>query len=201
MKKTDINGRSMIEMLAVLAIVAVLSIGGLYGYSKAVRRHRLNETISQIALMVVNIHSFFGNQDSYETLNERTAVEYNIATQRMRGSGNTLYSPYQGRINFSLDKASADSVPNTAFVITYRDLPLEACVALAKTDWGHGEKYGFLGLAVGADGVDMPSYPMPVSAYYTTNHQMKPLTTQEAVAHCTSASTTGSQSVVSLKFF
>ena len=36
-------GRSMIEMLGVLAIVGVLSIGGLAGYRKAMRTMQLNE--------------------------------------------------------------------------------------------------------------------------------------------------------------
>ena len=36
------NGRSMIEMLGVLAIIAMLSIGGLLGYRRAVNNHQAN---------------------------------------------------------------------------------------------------------------------------------------------------------------
>ena len=39
------NGRSMIEMLGVLAIIGVLSIGGLAGYTMAMNRHRANAII------------------------------------------------------------------------------------------------------------------------------------------------------------
>ena len=39
MKKIE-SGRSMIEMLGVLAIIGVLSIGGLAGYTMAMNRHR-----------------------------------------------------------------------------------------------------------------------------------------------------------------
>jgi len=194
------KGRSMVEMLGVLAIIAVISAGALVGYSKAMRRQRLNEIISQIALMVVNIHSFYGNQDSYETLNERTAVKYNIVTQRMHGSGNTLYSPYQGRINITLDKAVQDGPDKTAFVITYRDLPVEACIALANTDWGHGEKIGFLGLSIGADDND-PTHPLSPSEYFTINKQMEPLTIHDAATYCAGSNPNASRSVVSLKFF
>lgn len=38
-------GRSMIEMLGVLAIVGVLSVGGLVGYSKAMRANKINNAI------------------------------------------------------------------------------------------------------------------------------------------------------------
>jgi len=36
------NGRSMIEMLGVLAIIGVLSVGGIAGYSKAMTKYRIN---------------------------------------------------------------------------------------------------------------------------------------------------------------
>ena len=38
-------GRSMIEMLGVLAIIGVLSIGGLAGYTMAMNRHRANTAL------------------------------------------------------------------------------------------------------------------------------------------------------------
>ena len=43
------NGRSMIEMLGVLAIIGVLSIGGLAGYTMAMNRHRANEILDAAA--------------------------------------------------------------------------------------------------------------------------------------------------------
>ena len=36
-------GRSMIEMLGVLAIIAVLSVGGIAGYSKALDMYKINK--------------------------------------------------------------------------------------------------------------------------------------------------------------
>ena len=39
------SGRSMIEMLGVLAIIGVLSIGGLAGYTMAMNRHRANTVL------------------------------------------------------------------------------------------------------------------------------------------------------------
>ena len=40
-------GRSMIEMLGVLAIVGVLSVGGIAGYSKAMEKWKVNQLISE----------------------------------------------------------------------------------------------------------------------------------------------------------
>ena len=39
------TGRSMVEMLGVLAIVGVISIGGIAGYSYGMNRHRMNEVL------------------------------------------------------------------------------------------------------------------------------------------------------------
>ena len=44
MKNTQ-SGRSMVEMLGVLAIIGVLSAGALKGYSAAMFRHKTNQTI------------------------------------------------------------------------------------------------------------------------------------------------------------
>ena len=48
MKKIE-SGRSMIEMLGVLAIIGVLSIGGLAGYTMAMNRHRANTILDYVS--------------------------------------------------------------------------------------------------------------------------------------------------------
>ena len=56
LKKSQ-SGRSMVEMLGVLAIIGVLSVGGIAGYSLGMRRHRANQiadTTSKYALLAYN---------------------------------------------------------------------------------------------------------------------------------------------------
>ena len=60
------SGRSMIEMLGVLAIIGVLSVGGIAGYSKAMMKYRVNKTIEQITLIAGNIRTFFAPQGNYD---------------------------------------------------------------------------------------------------------------------------------------
>ena len=45
--KTNEQGRSMVEMLGVLAIIGVLSVGGIAGYTTAMNSHHANETVNQ----------------------------------------------------------------------------------------------------------------------------------------------------------
>ena len=49
------SGRSMVEMLGVLAIMGVLSIGGIMGYSYAMDRWRANQTMRDINLRSVDV--------------------------------------------------------------------------------------------------------------------------------------------------
>ncbi len=45
-------GRSMVEMLGVLAIIGVLSVGAISGYSKAMTKYKLNKQTEQISQLL-----------------------------------------------------------------------------------------------------------------------------------------------------
>ena len=74
MKKIE-SGRSMIEMLGVLAIIGVLSIGGLAGYTMAMNRHRAN-TILDYASKCAVIAQTRGMGDSQIPSTSCSAAEY-----------------------------------------------------------------------------------------------------------------------------
>lgn len=42
------SGRSLVEMLGVLAIIGILSVAGLFAYSLAMRKHRTNEMFREL---------------------------------------------------------------------------------------------------------------------------------------------------------
>ncbi len=49
-------GRSMVEMLGVLAIIGVLSVGAISGYSKAMNKYKLNRQTQQISAILDNLY-------------------------------------------------------------------------------------------------------------------------------------------------
>ena len=59
---TQALGRSMVEMLGVLAIIGVLSVGAIAGYSKAMMKYKLNKQAEQLNTVFNavdrNLHSF-----------------------------------------------------------------------------------------------------------------------------------------------
>ena len=52
--KNEQSGRSMVEILGVLAIIGVLSVGGIAGYSKAMNKFKINKTSDQISMLIAN---------------------------------------------------------------------------------------------------------------------------------------------------
>ena len=49
------SGRSMVEMLGTLAIIGVLSVGGIAGYSYSMDKYKANQTINDVMLMGVDM--------------------------------------------------------------------------------------------------------------------------------------------------
>ena len=58
-KYEEQSGRSMIEMLGVLAIIGVLSVGGIAGYSKAMNKFKTNKVADNVAMIVTNIRTLY----------------------------------------------------------------------------------------------------------------------------------------------
>ena len=51
---TTCQGRSMVEMLGVLAIIGVLSVGAIAGYSKAMMKYKLNQYAQAVNMLINN---------------------------------------------------------------------------------------------------------------------------------------------------
>lgn len=51
------SGRSMVEMLGVLAIIGVLSIGGIAGYTMAMNRYKANEILNAAQMLSIAAQS------------------------------------------------------------------------------------------------------------------------------------------------
>ena len=75
MKNTNESGRSMVEMLGVLAIIGVLSIGGIAGYTLAMNRYRANEILNAAALVSIAATSANGGVGDTRNLAELGGIE------------------------------------------------------------------------------------------------------------------------------
>ncbi|MBE6455893.1 MAG: hypothetical protein E7014_05575 [Alphaproteobacteria bacterium] len=82
MKKTQESGRSMVEMLGVLAIIGVLSVGGIAGYTMAMNRYRANEVVDMANKYAVIAYSAWM---THKMMNNGTASNDVIPTFKSTG--------------------------------------------------------------------------------------------------------------------
>ena len=136
MRKNDNNnGRSMVEMLGVLAIIGVLSVGGIAGYSKAMSKFKINKTTDQISMLVANLRTAFAVQGSYNNLDNEHAIKLGVVSDDMYRDGSTVISnAFGGEVIIEASDRSSNG-DNRAFVVAYDGLTTEACVTLATLDF------------------------------------------------------------------
>ena len=156
-------GRSMIEMLGVLAIIGVLSVGGIAGYSKAMMKFKINKTINQITHMAAAIKTAYMQQPDkvldldldqdyvgkYARIDISTAIAIGAVPQEMvRESENSLQNIFNGEVGM-IPAVGYNATLGEGFLIYYSDIPKEACVALVTYDW--------TGVFQGISVIDRPS--------------------------------------------
>lgn len=143
MKNNNQSGRSMVEMLGVLAIIGVLSVGGIAGYAKAMQKYKLNKTEDQVSHIVANLRTIFLNSKDYSSLASKplkTAIKLGVFPNDMVVDEQTVKNAYGG--NVLLETVAIDGHADLAFKLTYTGLPKEATVSIGTADWGDGDKVG-----------------------------------------------------------
>ena len=153
------SGRSMIEMLGVLAIIGVLSVGGIAGYSKAMMKYRTNKTIEQITLIAGNVKAFFAPQRSSEGV--RCSTSNNIYGGQTEGDGcpiikkakilpdemitldttgkiTAITNAFGGYLHL-MDSGTTTGMKDMSFSIWISNIPQEACIELATQDWSNAD--------------------------------------------------------------
>ena len=148
MIKTNLNtqsGRSMIEMLGVLAIVGVLSVGGIAGYSKAMTKFKINKTAEQVSQIVANMRTLYAQQTSYGSFYTDDAIKMGVIPDNL-----TTTNSYPHVTNAFNGKVTVMSgFDETIFLVRFESLPKEACVSLATQDWGSESSAGLIAISIG----------------------------------------------------
>ena len=157
------SGRSMIEMLGVLAIIGVLSVGGIAGYSKAMNKFKTNKVADNVSMIVTNIRTLYAQQSTYEGLTNKTAVQMGVVPDELydavpTGATTGLTNAFLGSVFIGatpvtgLDGETAatggTTGANRGFFVAMNGLTKEACVTLATNDWGSGYSAGLVGISV-----------------------------------------------------
>ena len=141
------QGRSMIEMLGVLAIVGVLSVGGIAGYSKAMNKFKTNKLIDQVNMITTNVRTMYSSQRTYNGLNNMLATQVGLIPSEMfEGTSDSSVTHVFGG-SLTVDTAN----DGAWYYIEIEDVPASACLSIVTTDWGGDSGSGLVGIYVGDD--------------------------------------------------
>ena len=152
--KSEQSGRSMVEMLGVLAIVGVLSVGGIAGYSKAMAKFKNTKVMDQASMLIASTRMAYNGQTNFSGLTTVVAWDMGVASPEMmiepvagtRVLANVFAPTASSVFVNAATSAATPPVANGAMGVTFAMLPKDACTSLATTDWGRGS--GFVGVIV-----------------------------------------------------
>ena len=183
MNKKEQSGRSMVEMLGVLAIVGVLSVGGIAGYSKAMAKFKSTKVMDQVSTVVANIRTLYSGQPNYSGLTTATAIKMGaIGSEMLNGvsqnSASKAYNAFNGAV---FVKATANG---RSFVVTFTGLSNEACIALGSADWGSGSGSGLVKVGTSNKVISAETDTISGSSSGTTAEGTLPLNLATAAGGC-----------------
>ncbi len=117
LKFSEEKGRSMVEMLGVLAVIGVLSITGIAGYKYAMNKYRVNEIINEINMIRAKL-ALVMEQSHEENFTLSIDAEY---------TRNDMYSYY-----FGYDLWEIPQVPNSMLYFSCTENPGGICTPQEK---------------------------------------------------------------------
>ncbi len=143
-RQTNPIGRSMIEMLGVLAIIGVLSVGGIAGYSKAMTKFKTNTLLQQISIIISNTQILYAQQKNHKDFNEETAIQMGIIPAELISSdGKTLVDSFGDELGL----VEEDGEDLNIITFTSEISTKEKCLAMFNADWNVFNPYAIIAMS------------------------------------------------------
>ncbi|MBQ2845298.1 MAG: hypothetical protein IJE79_04750 [Alphaproteobacteria bacterium] len=142
------SGRSMIEMLGVLAIMGVITVGAIGMISTAMRTQKLTMVNDQVVQMVTMVRNLHAEYDDFSSMNGATVFgAISMSNQ----------NPYGGTYELSPDQSNPRQ-----FIVKINGLGQSECDALMAKAWtdsigyqlSDGKQGGATGSCKGANGTN-----------------------------------------------
>ncbi len=115
-------GRSMIEMLGVLAIVGILSAGGIAGYFMAMEHHKTNAFVEKVNIIAMQARALY--KGDYTGSSIDALIRAGLIKDKTNPFGGNFYLAKQtGKEHFYI-------------TTTLYSIPVDACVKIVTADYG-----------------------------------------------------------------
>lgn len=153
------SGRSMVEMLGVLAIIGVLSVGAIAGYSKAMMKYKLNKQAEQLNTIInasiryyndLRLINHNGEYNLIPTLNKLGEIPKEMIVQNNNGILNDVFDTtitiyyhntnYLGIINL-IDKSSRSMEICRNIIITAKENHADIYRIFFRNDYSDKQEY------------------------------------------------------------
>lgn len=124
------NGRSMVEMLGVLAIIGVLSVGVIAGYSKAMFKYKLNKQTEQVSTVLNNALLYVGEFNTSPGSIISPLIKLGAIPENMIHGTNdnpTLFDVFNNRLNVNYYIDGNSRFYAIQYVIDNSDYNLDIC--------------------------------------------------------------------------
>lgn len=154
MIKTDLqNGRSMIEMLGVLAIIGILTVGGFNLVSKATTENRINNVIDEVSSLSHRVRTIFRDYvtsktpsaDFTEYVYEAKAFP-DVLTYNDSDCSGGFIDEEEVCMKVKYSKKGDDGDAIHYFTLELSGLNEDVCMGLANATWGTAATNGFIGI-------------------------------------------------------
>ncbi len=129
------SGRSMIEMLGVLAIMGVITVGAISMITTAMRTQKRTTVNDEVVQMVTQVRTLLGEYDDYSHINNATIFG---------AIGMSDKNPYGGKYELATDPANARQ-----FIVSINGLSQTDCKYLVTKAWSDSVEFQMSGGTVG----------------------------------------------------
>ncbi len=125
------SGRSMIEMMGVLAIMGVITVGAIAAISSAMKLQKQNTVNDEVLQMVTQVRQLFSEYDDYSSINNSTIFG---------AIGMSNKNPYGGNYELSVNPSNSRQ-----FIVSITGLNKSDCEALVIRGWNGSVGYEMSG--------------------------------------------------------
>ena len=157
---TQAQGRSMVEMLGVMAIIGVLSVGAIAGYSKAMMKYKLNkqsEQLTQILFSLEHYREMLGRDRDNIANNTYVIallIKLNAIPLEMIKPDNTdvIYDVFGNKITIRYYGSAESQSSNYNIVVYYQPNQYDVCNNVFELIKANSEKLYTAGVKIQSDG-------------------------------------------------
>lgn len=155
--KIDEKGHTMLEIISVLGFLAAFSAGIINVVSSMYDKYKVGRVTQQIEEIRKTVSNRYLAKGTFVGLTPSKLISDGVVPSDMIGGANALRHAFSGDIEL---KGYFNR-----YTITFKRLPLEACIELAMMSWTVGDSSDLINMKINSNNYRWPSAPGAASRF------------------------------------